>query len=80
MQKLNIPCYFCMGTSNGGNHAWNIVRIDGKYYNVDLSWDDTLGEATGQISYSYFNLSDNTFGLDHTRSGLSKKLPNCVTQ
>ena len=80
MQKLNIPCYFCTGTSNGGNHAWNIVRIDGKYYNVDLSWDDTLGEATGQISYSYFNLSDNTFGLDHTRSGLSKKLPNCVTQ
>ncbi|MDO5403183.1 MAG: transglutaminase domain-containing protein [Eubacteriales bacterium] len=78
MQKLNIPCYFCSGTVNGGNHAWNIVRIDGKYYNADLSWDDTLGEATGQISYSYFNLSDNTFGLDHLRSGLSKKLPNCV--
>lgn len=78
MQKLNVPCYFCSGTANGGNHAWNIVCIDGKYYNVDLSWDDTLGEAANQISYSYFNLSDRTFGLDHKRSGLSLKLPNCV--
>ena len=33
----------------GGNHAWNIVRMDdGKYYCMDATWDE------GQSSYSYF--------------------------
>lgn len=77
MQKLNIPCYFCSGYANGGNHAWNIVCIDGEYYNVDISWDDTLGEQINEISYTYFNLSDRTFELDHQRSGLSMNLPKC---
>ena len=27
-------------------HAWNIVRIDGLYYNLDATWDDQLGTET----------------------------------
>ncbi|MBO5459732.1 MAG: hypothetical protein J5981_05735 [Lachnospira sp.] len=77
MQQLNIPCYFCTGYANGGNHAWNIVYIDGKYYNVDLSWDDSLGDISETISYAYFNLSDKAISVDHTRRELSLKLPEC---
>jgi transglutaminase/protease-like cytokinesis protein 3 len=77
MQQLNIPCYFCTGYANGGNHAWNIVYIDGKYVNVDLSWDDSLGDASNTISYAYYNLSDKAFSVDHTRRELSLNLPKC---
>jgi len=28
-----------------GNHAWNLVRIDGKWYHIDSCWDDTSGSA-----------------------------------
>ena len=77
MQQLNIPCYFCTGYANGGNHAWNIVYIDGKYYNVDLSWDDSLGDISEIISYAYFNLSDKAISVDHTRRELSLNLPAC---
>jgi transglutaminase/protease-like cytokinesis protein 3 len=77
MQQLNIPCYFCTGYANGGNHAWNIVYIDGKYVNVDLSWDDSLGEISNTISYAYYNLSDKAFSVDHTRRELSLNLPKC---
>jgi hypothetical protein len=48
------------------SHAWNEIQMDGKWYNVDITWDDkdknTDLDAT-QVSQSrnrYFNISDNT--------------------
>lgn len=71
LMQLNIPCYYVTGYSSG-DHAWNIVYIDGKYYNVDLTWDNT-----GYNSYAYFNKSDSEFSSTHTRNGLSMYLPSC---
>lgn len=76
MQKLDIPCYFCSGYANGGNHAWNIVKIDGEYYNVDISWDDELG-MKDDGTYRYYNVKDDRFSLRHTRRDLSILLPKC---
>ena len=77
LQELGIPCYFCSGYANGGYHAWNIVKLDDKYYNVDVSWGDSLGELGTGTSYEYYNLSDSKIANDHTRRGLSVKLPAC---
>ena len=54
LQKVGIQSFMATGTGNGGKHAWNIVRIDGKYYNVDLTWDDQKSD----IIYTYFNITD----------------------
>ena len=75
--ELGITCYYVTGTSMGSSHAWNIVEIDGHFYNVDLTWDDAISEATGIISYAYFNKSDASFNLDHSRSSLSAQLIAC---
>lgn len=48
------------GTSFGGGHAWNIVRIGKYYYNVDVTWD------AGATSYSYFLKNASTF-YNHSR-------------
>ena len=72
LQQLNIPCYYCTGYS-GQNHAWNIVLLDGAYYNVDVTWDDTEPST-----YDYFNRSDQEFAVTHVRKGLSIYLPACV--
>ncbi|MCH5315100.1 MAG: hypothetical protein J1E81_04230 [Eubacterium sp.] len=32
------------------DHSWNIVEIDGKYYNVDVTWDDDYYDE----GYNYF--------------------------
>ncbi len=77
MQQIGIPCYFCSGYANNNYHAWNIVKIGGTYYNADLSWDDSLGEATNTYSFEYFNISDSVMSKDHTRRDLSLKLPGC---
>ena len=76
--EVGIPCYYVTGTSRGQNHAWNIVQIDGIYYNVDLTWDDCIGEITGSNSYYYFNKNDIYFASDHARSYLSAQLMSCI--
>ena len=50
LEKAGIEAKYVLGD----NHAWNILRIDGKWYHVDVTWDDSDSGA----SYSYFGLSD----------------------
>lgn len=70
MMRLEIPTYYCTGYSNG-EHAWNIIRIDHHFYNVDITWDDSTD------SYHYFNKTDKYFKATHQRSDVSMKLPSC---
>lgn len=46
-------------------HAWNVVKIDGKWYNIDATWDDPGEEK--DIQYQYFLKSDADFG-NHYRN------------
>ena len=41
-------------------HAWNLVKADGKYYQVDVTWDDTA-----VLSYQHFLLSSTEMYLAH---------------
>lgn len=61
-----IQCITVYGTSRGENHSWNKVLCDGKWYNVDLTWDDSVSNFKDNINHSYFMLSDAEFAKDHT--------------
>ena len=41
---------------SGVNHAWNIVKLNGEYYHIDVCHDDGDGSV---YNYSHFMLSDN---------------------
>ena len=73
MQQLEIPCYYCAGYS-GENHAWDIIKLDADYYNVDVTWDD----QENTIIYDFFNCSDAEYGTTHIRRDLSVNLPACL--
>lgn len=49
---------------NDESHMWNMVELDGKWYNLDVTWDD---EGSNGRSYKYFLKSDADFP-DHQRS------------
>ena len=51
------------GTANGGLHAWNIVEINGYYYNVDVTWDGQ--DSSTRHDYFLNNMLDFS---DHERN------------
>lgn len=56
-------------------HAWNVVRISGKYYQLDATFDNSLGQE-GFIRYDYFNLDDQHFFRDH--EPVIYEIPQCT--
>ncbi len=60
-----IECSVIYGESDGIGHAWNQVKINGQWYNMDVTWDDTV-YADDRISYDYFCKSDSVFYPGHT--------------
>lgn len=55
-----------IGTSKGESHAWNLVRIQGSYYHLDVTWDDPIMANGGEtLQYTYFNLNDREMSKDH---------------
>ena len=41
LNKLGIPCDIQVGTCiGGGGHGWNLVQLDGQWYQLDVTWND----------------------------------------
>ncbi len=54
-KELGYDARFVSSAHGMGNHAWNIVGLDGKYYFVDTTWDDGIIDMQAEQSpYSYF--------------------------
>jgi hypothetical protein len=47
-------------------HTWNKIKIDGLWYNFDVTWNDPATGKPGEISYAYFALTDEEMSADHT--------------
>ena len=56
-------------------HMWNVVRIEGKYYHLDVTFDNSLSK-NGVLRYDYFNLSDAQVFKDH--EPVIYKIPECT--
>ena len=67
--ELKIWCIIALSEANPEKgikyrHAWNIVRIEGQYYHLDVTFDNTLSRDD-VIRYDYVNLSDQQIFRDH---------------
>lgn len=88
LSRAGFVCYYVAGKTEGlngqviggsdgsGSHSWNMVLIEGSYYNVDCLWDDTASDTYGSAIYPFFNLTDEAF-IYHARIGMSVGLPKC---
>lgn len=47
-------------------HTWNLVKVDGKYYNLDVTWDDQEN-----VVYTYFLRSDSFMEKSRTTENRS---------
>lgn len=66
LNRVGIECRIVNGTSGGTGHMWNMVRINGQWYQLDVTQDDPITKnASGLIYYDYFNLTDSQIQADH---------------
>ena len=77
---LGIWCIVAISEANPEKgikyrHAWNVVKVGGKYYHFDATFDNTLGKNAGVIRYDYFCLNDKQLFRDH--QSMVWKIPAC---
>jgi len=78
--EVGIWCIVALSEANPEKgvkyrHAWNVVRIDGKYYHLDSTFDNTISK-NDVIRYDYFNLSDKQIFRDH--EAMVWPIPECM--
>lgn len=56
LHRVGIECVVV--PSEDMNHAWNQVKLDGQWYNVDLTWNDPAPNREGMVGHSFFLISD----------------------
>ena len=50
------------------NHGWCYVKLDGEWYHIDPTWDDTRSPKSGKTSRVHFMKNDAEFATNHGSS------------
>lgn len=73
--KNSIPCIIVVGYAGNVGHAWNYVKMNGRWYATDATWDD-LDDPSTVCSDEFFMSGANTrdsdgmaFSSTHTAKG-----------
>ncbi|WP_061310828.1 immunoglobulin-like domain-containing protein [Clostridium botulinum] len=95
LEEVGIECKYVTGVSvhdgkAGGGHAWNMVKLDNEWYNLDATWDDPVSDRNGAesvnkntnsmatVNHTYFNIPDSIFNKDHKRGNFEQNYPACT--
>ena len=87
LQKVGIQSLLVTGYTGTERHAWNLVRVNGKYYYLDPTWGDASYSYSGSedmenevflppINYDYFLVTTNEIAKTHSFENLVA-LPSC---
>lgn len=66
--KLLDAAGIANGRITGNGHTWNAVKIDGKWCQMDPTWDDTSDNWYGDLDqrHLYFGLTDELMAIAHS--------------
>lgn len=86
LNRMGLFCTYVTGqTKNGGDHGWNMVRIDDAYYYVDVTWGDPVFanqmdevEASQTKNYNYLCCTEYDLFKTHIPGDLIE-LPPCTS-
>ena len=78
LDGLEIENVLVSGTATNSNnstesHAWNYVKLNDKWYAIDVTWDDPIIKGGGVLSdklrYQYFLKGADNFLKNHNENG-----------
>ena len=66
--KLLDAAGIANGRITGNGHTWNAVKIDGRWCQMDPTWDDTSDNWYGDLDqrHLYFGLTDELMAIAHS--------------
>ncbi|MBO6242002.1 MAG: hypothetical protein J6O61_14450 [Butyrivibrio sp.] len=71
LERVGIQCLVVSGTADDPTihtdnpHAWNMVKIEGEWCHVDVTFDTTI-RYLNTLRYDYFGLTADEVARDHT--------------
>jgi hypothetical protein len=65
LSMAGIENRYVSGYGDGESHAWNLVKLCGSWFHLDVTWDDPIGMPADYVGYDYYNLADNRMDDDH---------------
>lgn len=85
LQKAGIQCLILAGHAGdteetAGNHSWNIVNLDGEWYEVDATWDDISSEDLLNSDADYSGIAEEASQNDWYMDKLTHYLYNVTTE
>ncbi|MGN0637925.1 MAG: transglutaminase domain-containing protein [Huintestinicola sp.] len=72
MDKLGIPCI----SVTTDDHIWNMVCVDGQWYHVDVTWDDSAEVTKNTVFHNMLLQSDEGMkapGIEHAKAFKAQK-------
>ncbi|MBR1691381.1 MAG: hypothetical protein IJ711_01250 [Lachnospiraceae bacterium] len=88
LRELGIESAIVTGLVNGGGrHAWNLVRVNDRYYYMDVTWGDVDYRATDNeqedklvpVNYDYFLVTTTQLEKSHVIETIVT-MPDCVSE
>ena len=82
LDRMGVQSAVIYGSANNSNHSWNIVKIDGTWSYVDVTWGDSSyrnyvnTETVDEINYNYFGCDNDILRATH-KIDSPLYLPNC---
>lgn len=87
LQKCGVVCAEAVGQvrkedgEEGGGHAWNIVQMDGDYYYLDTTWDDSSNTVqtvkSTEMEFSYFAITSQELARTRDLQHCPTRMPEC---
>lgn len=79
LNKCGIETIVVTGNLKNESHAWNLVKIDNNWYNLDLTSNKAIKDGnTSYVIHSYFNITDELITDSHTFDN-KKILPESIS-
>lgn len=66
LDKVDISSVVVTGKLNNESHAWNMVKLDNEWYNLDITSNKSIKEYNDVIVHSYFNITTEKIKNSHS--------------
>lgn len=65
LTEAGVETKYITGQVKDSNHAWNKVKVNGEWYNLDITWNDPMPDRGDRYRLNYFLISDQQLAKDH---------------